>query len=108
MDRTEASDAFNAGSIPVGCISSPCCSVGFWKGFFMIKKIWNTVYDFVWKHSKWMLPVLLIAVVAIVVAVALGAKDKKQQEAMQQEAGNMAQMPEATPEALPPSESIQR
>ena len=106
MDRTEASDAFNAGSIPVGCISSPCCSVGFGKGFFMIKKIWNTVYDFVWKHSKWMLPVLLIAVVAIVVAVALGAKDAKQQEAMQQEAGNSAQMPEATPEAVAPTEVL--
>lgn len=67
----------------------------------MIKKIWNTVYDFVWKNSKWMLPVLLIAVVAIVVAVALGAKDAKQQDAMQKEAENSAQIPEATPEAQP-------
>lgn len=67
----------------------------------MIKKIWNTVYDFVWKNSKWMLPVLLIAVVAIVVAVALGAKDAKQQDAMQKEAESSAQIPEATPEAQP-------
>ena len=64
----------------------------------MIKKIWNTVYDFVWKHSKWMLPVLLIAVVAIVVAVALGAKDANRQDAMQKEMEESAMVPEATPE----------
>ena len=102
MDRTEASDAFNAGSIPVGCISSPCCSVGFKKGFFMLKKIWNTVYDFVWKNSKWMLPLLLVVVVAIVVAVALRAKDaKEQKEAVQNEQGIVENEPEATPEATP-------
>ncbi len=106
MDRTEASDAFNAGSIPVGCISSPCCSVGFKKGFFMLKKIWNTVYDYVWKNSKWMLPLLLVVVVAIVVAVALKAKDAKElSDAAQDEQGiveNLAEaMPEATPETTP-------
>ncbi len=102
MDRTEASDAFNAGSIPVGCISSPCCSVGFKKGFFMLKKIWNTVYDFVWKNSKWMLPLLLVVVVAIVVAVALKAKDvKEQKETVQTEQGITENAPDATPEATP-------
>lgn len=64
----------------------------------MIKRIWNTVYDFVWKHSKWMLPVLLIAVVAIVVAVALGAKDAKQQAAVQQGTEGVVAEPTATPE----------
>ena len=71
----------------------------------MIKKIWSTVYNFVWKHSKWMLPVLLIVVVAVVVAVALGAKEVKQQEAMQPKAGSLAQEPEATP-VVSPSEAM--
>ncbi len=102
MDRTEASDAFNAGSIPVGCISSPGCSVGFRKGYFMIKKIWNTVYDFVWKNSKWMLPVLLIAVVAIVVAVALSIKDAKEQKDAMLDESEISQISsEAIPTATP-------
>ncbi len=52
----------------------------------MLKEKWKLVCNFVLKHSKLMLPVLLILVVAVVVAAALSANDSKdqQKEAMQE------------------------
>ncbi len=73
----------------------------------MIKKIWNTVYDFVWKNSKWMLPLLLIVVVAVVVAVALSAKDAKDEKAaVQNELADEDIAPSATPTTTPDMEQV--
>ena len=46
----------------------------------MLKEKWKLVCDFVLKHSKLMLPLLLVVVVAVVVFVALSANDSKVQQ----------------------------
>lgn len=46
----------------------------------MLKEKWNSVCNFILSHSKYMFPILLIVVVAVVVSVALGANDTRQQE----------------------------
>ncbi len=69
MDRTEASDAFNAGSIPVGCIYITL--------FFERKNMKNnkigSIVNFIVKNSKFVFPILVTAGVAVTVAVALKA-----------------------------------
>ena len=84
MDRTEASDAFNAGSIPAGCIyitlihswkllmmSAPQFRkvVNMWKDYLRI------VRDYIVKNCKVIFPVIVIVAVAMTVIIALNAKD---------------------------------
>lgn len=68
----------------------------------MLKEKWNLICNFVLKHSKIMLPILLIAVVAIVVSVALGANDSRRQEDEALQAGMVSV--EAQPTAEPAKE----
>ena len=77
MDRTKASDAFNAGSIPVGCILH---HLDFFIGVFIFRKVLSMLkdklriaLDFVVKHSKIAFPVIICAAVALTVAAALRA-----------------------------------
>ncbi len=82
MDRTEASDAFNAGSIPVGCTLYITLFMRniFEKGRFMFKEKIKLIGSFFVKNSKIVLPVVLILAVAITVSVALKANDTRVQE----------------------------
>lgn len=82
MDRTEASDAFNAGSIPVGCILHHS---DFFKRYGdrmkeTIKKRALLVRDFILARGKIVFPILLIAAVAITVAIVLQVKGKEKEE----------------------------
>lgn len=72
----------------------------------MLKEKWNLICNFILKHSKIMLPLLLIAVVAIVVSVALGANDSRQQdtEVMQGATASMENLPKST--EVPEEEGI--
>ncbi len=106
MDRTKASDAFNAGSIPVGCIyitlycnsnSLVCrkplaafsflgrkadgCAVtnGRMRGC-MHRNIWLKIRDFFVKHSKIIFPVIVIAAVTVTVAMALKLNQARTEE----------------------------
>lgn len=82
MDRTEASDAFNAGSIPVGCILHHS---DFFKRYGdrmkeTIKKRALLVRDFILARGKIVFPILLIEAVAITVAIVLQVKGKEKEE----------------------------
>ncbi len=68
----------------------------------MLKEKWNLICNFVLKHSKIMLPILLIMVVALVVSVALGANDSRQQDEEALQAGMVSV--EAQPTAEPVKE----
>lgn len=79
MDRTEASDAFNAGSIPVGCILHHLDSQNrrlgdSMKGTFKGKLL--QVRDFILARGKYIFPILLIIAVAVTVTIALHAGKK--------------------------------
>ena len=71
MDRTEASDAFNAGSIPVGCIYITFV----YERIFMLKDKFGAIINYIVKHSKIVFPVVVIAAVALTVSVALKASN---------------------------------
>lgn len=68
----------------------------------MLKEKWKLVCDFVLKHSKFMLPILLVVVVAGVVVAALSANDSKQQKDAMQELLPVESQPVAT--GVPPQE----
>lgn len=68
----------------------------------MLKEKWKLVCDFVLKHSKFMLPILLVVVVAGVVVAALSANDSKQQKDAMQELLPVESQPVAT--EVPPQE----
>ena len=96
MDRTEASDAFNAGSIPVGCIYITLiigremreAACGFlrlkkflrWKGLHMWKDKINALGNVIIKHSKIILPAVVVVAVAITVSVSLSLGNKHREE----------------------------
>ena len=101
MDRTEASDAFNAGSIPVGCIyitliigremREAACGFLQFKEYFRIRKglyMWkekiHSIGNYIIKHNKVVLPAVVVVAVAITVSVSLSLSNrhkKAQQEA---------------------------
>ena len=81
MDRTKASDAFNAGSIPVGCIlhhSDLYIRLGD-RMKETIKKRVLLVRDFILARGKIVFPILLIAAVAITVVIALKITGKEKE-----------------------------
>ena len=86
MDRTEASDAFNAGSIPVGCIFTLQGNANKERhGYFMINndKLKEKIHmckEWILNHSKIVLPAVVVVCVAITVAVALNANKKEMQK----------------------------
>ena len=82
MDRTKASDAFNAGSIPVGCTVHHLvffrnfCRVRLWKeGLGMQRNKKKSVRDYIVKNSKFVFPIIVIIVVAVTVSIALNASN---------------------------------
>ena len=101
MDRTEASDAFNAGSIPVGCIyitliigremREAACGFLQFKEYFRIRKglyMWkekiHSIGNYIIKHNKVVLPAVVVVAVAITVSVSLSLSNRykeAQQEA---------------------------
>ena len=86
MDRTEASDAFNAGSIPVGCIFTLQGNANKERhGYFMINndKLKEKIHmckEWILNHSKIVLPTVVVVCVAITVVVALNANKKEIQK----------------------------
>lgn len=74
MDRTKASDAFNAGSIPVGCTLH---HLDFLRGFFMLKDKLQLVRSFLTKNYKIVFPVVVVLAVAVTVCIALGASGER-------------------------------
>ena len=104
MDRTKASDAFSAGSIPVGCIyitlttglrlyitTTDHVQRIIRKGDSVKKTIKESllqIRDFILARGKIVLPVLLIAAVAITVTIALKASSVKAEAA---ESGGVSQ-----------------
>ena len=93
MDRTEASDAFNAGSIPVGCIyitliigremREAACGFLQFKEYFRIRKglyMWkekiHSIGNYIIKHNKVVLPAVVVVAVAITVSVSLSLSNR--------------------------------
>ena len=74
MDRTKASDAFNAGSIPVGCT---------WR--FMNGDIFGKIVRFLKNNIKIAGPVGLIAITALVTYIALSFRNTPSDEASVQQ-----------------------
>ena len=100
MDRTEASDAFNAGSIPVGCIyitliigremREAACGFLQFKEYFRIRKglyMWkekiHSIGNYIIKHNKVVLPAVVVVAVAITVSVSL-SRSNRHKEAQQE------------------------
>lgn len=97
MDRTEASDAFNAGSIPVGCIYITLI-IGrdersrlrlfaikelffrIWKGRNMWKEKLHFLGNYIIKHSKVVLPAVVVVAVAVTVSVSLSMNNRHREE----------------------------
>ena len=105
MDRTKASDAFNAGSIPVGCSDAPQREderktmivnnqdrkPSFSEKMFEIK-------EWFLGHSKLIMPIILVLCVVVTVTVAINAnqKEKLEKEAIKtQEAASAEETPSA-------------
>ena len=97
MDRTEASDAFNAGSIPVGCIyitliigremREAACGFLQFKEYFRIRKglyMWkekiHSIGNYIIKHNKVVLPAVVVVAVAITVSVSLSMNNRHREE----------------------------
>ena len=90
MDRTKASDAFNAGSIPVGCT---------WR--FMNGDIFGKIVRFLKKNIKIAGPVGLIALTALVTYVALTLRNSSSLTRTQENAsqGTEAEVVSPAPDA---------
>ena len=98
MDRTEASDAFNAGSIPVGCILHHLdyrerdkrsrlrlfaikeLFFEIWKGHCMWKEKLHFLGNNIIKHSKVILPAVVVVAVAVTVSVSLSMNNRHREE----------------------------
>ena len=97
MDRTEASDAFNAGSIPVGCIyitliigremREAACGFLQFKEYFRIRKglyMWkekiHSIGNYIIKHNKVVLPAVVVVAVAVTVSVSLSMNNRHREE----------------------------
>ena len=106
MDRTEASDAFNAGSIPVGCIyitliigremREAACGFLQFKEYFRIRKglyMWkekiHSIGNYIIKHNKVVLPAVVVAV-AITVSVSLSLSNRHKEAQQEAEIASAA------------------
>ena len=107
MDRTEASDAFNAGSIPVGCIyitliigremrKAACgflqCKEYFRirKGLYMWKEKIHSIGNYIIKHNKVVLPAVVVVAVAITVSVSLSLSNRHKEAQQEAEIASAA------------------
>ena len=107
MDRTEASDAFNAGSIPVGCIyitliigremREAACGFLQFKEYFRIRKglyMWkekiHSIGNYIIKHNKVVLPEVVVVAVAITVSVSLSLSNRHKEAQQEAEIASAA------------------
>ena len=107
MDRTEASDAFNAGSIPVGCIyitliigremREAACGFlqfkeyfRFRKGLYMWKEKIHSIGNYIIKHNKVVLPAVVVVAVAITVSVSLSLSNRHKEAQQEAEIASAA------------------
>ena len=107
MDRTEASDAFNAGSIPVGCIyitliigremREAACGFLQFKEYFRIRKglyMWkekiHSISNYIIKHNKVVLPAVVVVAVAITVSVSLSLSNRHKEAQQEAEIASAA------------------
>ena len=107
MDRTEASDAFNAGSIPVGCIyitliigremREAACGFLQFKEYFRIRKglyMWkekiHSIGTYIIKHNKVVLPAVVVVAVAITVSVSLSLSNRHKEAQQEAEIASAA------------------
>ena len=107
MDRTEASDAFNAGSIPVGCIyitliigremREAACGFLQFKEYFRIRKglyMWkekiHSIGNYIIKHNKVVLPAVVVVAVAITVSVSLRLSNRHKEAQQEAEIASAA------------------
>lgn len=107
MDRTEASDAFNAGSIPVGCICitliigremrEAACGFLQFKEYFRIRKglyMWkekiHSIGNYIIKHNKVVLPAVVVVAVAITVSVSLSLSNRHKEAQQEAEIASAA------------------
>ena len=107
MDRTEASDAFNAGSIPVGCIyitliigremREAACGFLQFKDYFRIRKglyMWkekiHSIGNYIIKHNKVVLPAVVVVAVAITVSVSLSLSNRHKEAQQEAEIASAA------------------
>ena len=102
MDRTKASDAFNAGSIPVGCtLHHP----DFLRGFFMLKDKLQLVRSFLTKNYKIVFPVVVVLAVAVTVCIALGASGERKIGDIVPESTDQTQASQPVVEDVPMTEN---
>lgn len=107
MDRTETSDAFNAGSIPVGCIyitliigremREAACGFLQFKEYFRIRKglyMWkekiHSIGNYIIKHNKVVLPAVVVVAVAITVSVSLSLSNRHKEAQQEAEIASAA------------------
>ena len=107
MDRTEASDAFNAGSIPVGCIyitliigremREAACGFLQFKEYFRIRKglyMWkekiHSIANYIIKHNKVVLTAVVVVAVAITVSVSLSLSNRHKEAQQEAEIASAA------------------
>lgn len=107
MDRTKASDAFNAGSIPVGCIyitliigremREAACGFLQFKEYFRIRKglyMWkekiHSIGNYIIKHNKVVLPAVVVVAVAITVSVSLSLSNRHKEAQQEAEIASAA------------------
>ena len=107
MDRTEASDAFNAGSIPVGCIyitliigremREAACGFLQFKEYFRIRKglyMWkekiHSIGNYIIKHNKVVLPAVVVVAVAITLSVSLSLSNRHKEAQQEAEIASAA------------------
>lgn len=107
MDRTEASDAFNAGSIPVGCIyitliigremREAACGFLQFKEYFRIRKglyMWkekiHSIGNYIIKHNNVVLPAVVVVAVAITVSVSLSLSNRHKEAQQEAEIASAA------------------
>ena len=107
MDRTEASDAFNAGSIPVGCIyitliigremREAACGFLQFKEYFRIRKglyMWkekiHSIGNYIIKHNKVVLPAVVVVAVARTVSVCLSLSNRHKEAQQEAEIASAA------------------
>ena len=107
MDRTEASDAFNAGSIPVGCIyitliigremREAACGFLQFKEYFRIRKglyMWkekiHSIGNYIIQHNKVVLSAVVVVAVAITVSVSLSLSNRHKEAQQEAEIASAA------------------
>lgn len=107
MDRTEASDAFNAGSIPVGCIyitliigrnersrlrlfAIQGINQNSERTIYMWKEKIHSISNYIIKHNKVVLPAVVVVAVAITVSVSLSLSNRHKEAQQEAEIASAA------------------